>query len=100
MSSYICDKRIMKKEIVEIYSDASNNAVMRHPEREYPGSLVQGDTLHILIQDIKEAKDEVAEGNPQDAVDALAVIIETLEQRLKHYKNVLKEHGSELPFVE
>ena len=28
---------------VEIYADTSNYAMMRHPGRENPGSLIQGD---------------------------------------------------------
>ena len=33
---------------VEIFSDTTNRAVMRHPGRKFPGSLVQGDTLYGL----------------------------------------------------
>jgi len=33
---------------VEIYSDTSNAAVLRHPDRRFPGVLIQGDTLHSL----------------------------------------------------
>jgi len=90
----------MKKEQVEIYSDASNHAVMRHPGREFPGSLIQGDSLHCLLQDLKEAKDELANGDTEEAFEILGNIIENLTYRLDHYKKVLKEHGRELPFVE
>ena len=38
----------MHVESVEIYSDATNAAVMRHPGRRFPGMLIQGDTLHSL----------------------------------------------------
>src|SRR5262245_1747536 len=38
----------MHVEQVEIYSDVSNAAVMRHPGRRFPGVLVQGDTLYTL----------------------------------------------------
>ena len=33
---------------VEIYSDQTNAAVMRHPGRRFPGVLVQGDSLYAL----------------------------------------------------
>jgi hypothetical protein len=39
----------MKIESVEIYSDASNAAILRHPGRRFPGVLVQGDTLHSIV---------------------------------------------------
>lgn len=44
----------MKRVEVEIYSDASNLAVMRHPGRRLPGSLIQGDSLLILVQEAEE----------------------------------------------
>src|SRR5215467_14557846 len=40
----------MRVDQVEIFSDATNAAVMRHPDRRFPGLLVQGDTLSTLYQ--------------------------------------------------
>jgi len=90
----------MKKEEVEIYSDASNVAVLRHPGREFPGSLIQGDSLYNLLQNIKEAKQEIDNGDSSEASEILNDVIENLTFRLEHYKEVLKEHGRDLPFVE
>ncbi len=45
----------MKLEKVEIYSDAPNMAVMKHPGRQYPGSLIQGDSLFSLTQSAKRS---------------------------------------------
>jgi hypothetical protein len=44
----------MRIEPVEIYSDETNAAVMRHPERAFPGYLMQGDTLYLLCLDADE----------------------------------------------
>lgn len=88
----------MKKEEVEIYSDTSNMAVMRHPGRDFPGSLIQGDSLHCLIADLKEVKSELRDGKSLDAEDALVAVIERLEERMAHYIEVLNAHGKELPF--
>lgn len=90
----------MKKEEVEIYSDASNLAVMKHPGRAFPGSLIQGDSLHSLLQNIKEAQEELSNGNTAEASEILDDVIENLTYRLEHYKKVLQEHGHKLPFVE
>lgn len=38
----------MHVEPVEIYSDLSNGAIMRHPGRRFPGVLIQGDSLYLL----------------------------------------------------
>ncbi len=50
----------MHTESVEIYSDATNSAVMRHPGRRFPGVLVQGDTLHSMCVAADEACDDHA----------------------------------------
>jgi len=42
----------MRTEVVEIYSDQANAAVIRHPSRKFPGVLVQGDTLHLSCQPV------------------------------------------------
>ena len=89
----------MKKELVEIYSDASNQAVMRHPDRSFPGSLIQGDSLYSLVQDVEEAKTELEAGKQEDALEIIVEIIERLNDRLDHYKKVLNEHGHKLPFA-
>lgn len=90
----------MKKEEVEIYSDASNFAVLRHPGRHFPGSLIQGDSLYILLQNVIEAKEELDNGDGNAASEILEDVIEILADRLEHYKKTLREHGCELPFVE
>lgn len=38
----------MRSDSVEIYSDQTNAAVMRHPDRRFPGILIQGDSLYTL----------------------------------------------------
>ena len=40
----------MRSESVEIYSDTTNAAVLRHPGKKFPGVLVQGDTLYTMCQ--------------------------------------------------
>ncbi len=40
---------------VEIFSDETNRAVMRHPSRRFPGVLVQGDSLYALCALADEA---------------------------------------------
>ena len=85
-------------ELVEILSDASNYAVIRHPNRSFPGSLIQGDSLHALICDIDEAKRELASGNLEEVSDILASVLDDLRERMDIYKAALKENKIGLPF--
>ena len=90
----------MKKEEVEIYSDATNQAVMKHPGRSYPGVLVQGDTLYSICRDLDEVCREIKDGNISEAFGELNEIRNSMRERLNHYKVVLGEHDIELPFSE
>ncbi len=87
---------------VEIHSDATNFAVMRHPDRRFPGSLVQGDTLHTLWR-AADAACRCLSGEAPDVEGALVDIVwlrDALRDRVNHYKEVLAEHSLPLPFKE
>ena len=85
---------------VEIYSDQTNAAVMRHPDRRFPGVLVQGDSLYSLCVQADEAC-AVAKGKlGSDVYDELNDLRDALWGYLNHYKSVLGEHQISLPFSE
>ena len=83
---------------VEIYADDSNQAVIRHPSRNFPGSLIQGDTLNALVSDLAEAISDLESGNAEDCRDTLQVLHEKLSDRLQHYGSVLTAHSIDLPY--
>lgn len=86
----------MRTETVEIYSDQTNAAVLRHPGRRFPGVLVQGDTLHTLCFRADLACREVDRSSP--AYDDINEVRNALWGLLSHYKVVLREHEIPLPF--
>ena len=88
----------MRTADVEIYSDRSNQAVMRHPGRRFPGVLIQGDSLHNLCQQADRACAAAAGRLSADDYDELTELQDLLRSYLDHYKAVLAEHGMELPF--
>jgi len=88
----------MRTEAVEIFSDATNAAVMRHPGRQFPGVLIQGDTLHSMCR----RADVVCRGavKGSEAYDELNDLRNHLWELLTHYKAVLQVHDIPLPFYE
>lgn len=88
----------MRTEVVEIYSDQTNAAILRHPSRKFPGVLVQGDTLHSMCRSAddvcKDAKGVVASYTYEELND----LRNHLWSLLNHYKSVLGEHQVSLPF--
>jgi hypothetical protein len=90
---------MMHIESVEIYSDQTNAAVLRHPGRKFPGVLLQGDSLYALCMQADaaciEERDSLSSVN-----DELNDLRNRLWGLLNHYKSVLDEHGIPLPFSE
>lgn len=88
----------MRTEQVEIYSDATNAAVMRHPGRNFPGMLVQGDTLARLS---KMASAALACAKPEsEQWHDLKELADELQWRVDFYAQVLREHNIQLPFFD
>lgn len=88
----------MRIEQVEIYCDTVNAAVMRHPSRKFPGSLMQGDTLHILCGRLDELCENARGRLAEDDYAELNDLRNAFHERLNHYKAVLAEHDLPLPF--
>ena len=90
----------MRTATVEILSDATNAAVLRHPDRRFPGVLVQGDTLYSLCvaadASCRAAKPQL--GN--EVYEELNDVRNRLWSLLNHYKSVLHDHQLPLPFSE
>lgn len=90
----------MKLETVEVYSHASNNAVLKLNDRRFPGSLIQGDSLSILVSEITEARVAIETGDSEEAKEILGYVLERLTERLNIYAAALKAHNLELPYKE
>lgn len=88
----------MRLEQVEIFSDNVNSAVLRHPERRFPGILVQGDTLYGLCQRADVVCQKLSYNSP--GFDEMNNLRNALRGLLNHYKSVLGEHDLSLPFSE
>lgn len=90
----------MRIDRVEIYSDLTDRAVMRHPERRFPGVLIQGDALHSLCTRADDACVAAKEQLDADTYGHLNRLRNALWDYLTHYKVVLGEHEIPLPFSE
>lgn len=90
----------MHTEPIEIFSDATNAAVLRHPDRKFPGVLVQGDTLYTLCQSADFICAKAKSKLDEETSDELNQLRNRLWSFLKHYKSVLEEHQIPVPFSE
>ena len=90
----------MRTEEVEILSDQTNAAVMRHPTRRFPGILIQGDSMSNYCRLADDACRRLKEGDVEEAAHELNELRNMLWGQLTHYKSVLGEHDIALPFSE
>jgi hypothetical protein len=90
----------MRIEQVEIYSDATNRAIMRHPGRRFPGTLIQGDNMYDLCRRADAICAKVRSQLDSETYKELNDLRDILWAYLTHYKSVLLEHGIPLPFSE
>jgi hypothetical protein len=82
----------MKKEtLVEIFAEESNFAVIKLPSRNYPGVLIQGDSLGGLLGDVEDAI-ELFDSDKEEATEALKSLYEELKWRFEAYQKVCQEN--------
>jgi hypothetical protein len=90
----------MKIIALNVLSEQSNYAVVHMPGREFPGSVIQGDSLSILCAEAKAISSRLKELTCADE-ELLALAQEHQEKllgRLLHYQSVLAEHHAPLPY--
>lgn len=90
----------MRIEAVEIFSDQTNAAVMRHPQRHFPGVLIQGDALYALCRQADTACAGARRASGGKDCDELNDLRNRLWGYLNHYKAILGQHQMPLPFSE
>jgi hypothetical protein len=88
--------RMVEVKSIEVFSEASNTAIVRMPGRKFPGMVIQGDTFSNLVSLAEQIRRKATDGPLQDDADHL---LRLLSDRLAHYEQVLSENGIELPYV-
>lgn len=87
---------------LELLSEAGNHAVVRMPGRQFPGSVIQGDSLFVLCDDARSLSLCLLQlGITDEETLSLAQgLQEQLLDRLIHYQQTLAAHNLALPYSE
>ncbi len=81
-----------------VLDPAVNQAIVKMPDRKFPGVLVQGDSLHSLRGDVADAANSLRMGDVDGASSNLGIVLQRLDELLGHYEAVLKRAGVDLPY--
>jgi signal transduction histidine kinase len=87
----------MKSEVT-LLSPPANFAVVQLPGRNYPGVVVQGDTLHSLVEELREMQHSLQAREYEDLKVALDSLRDRLEGALQGYEAVCEERRIDLPY--
>jgi uncharacterized protein DUF6959 len=85
-------------ERVELLSKATNYAVVQLPGRKFPGVVVQGDSLHGIVQLLAKLRALAKAHNDEELTEGLAELHDLLQESSKRYEAVCKERGITLPY--
>jgi hypothetical protein len=85
-------------ESVKLLSNPGNYAVVQLPGRKFPGVVIQGDSLHSLVQNVDNLRQLANVGDVTEVRSGLAELSELLGTVITHYEAVCRECGIPLPY--
>jgi len=83
---------------VKLLSEPTNYAIVHLPTRNFPGVVVQGDSLNALVSELEEALKDIANQNFKEAADIIADRLDTLRAARGQYEKVCRENAITLPY--
>lgn len=83
---------------MELFSDEGNNAVLRLPGRQYPGVLIQGDTLHGLVERLSEAISALERKEFAEAEEVIRHLEVEFREVQSRYESAVRRGGVPLPY--
>jgi len=91
----------MDIEPLEVFARESNFAVIKPPGRNYPGAVIQGDSLASLCRTALQLARHVDRlpDAPSDLRDCAEEVADALLDRVLHFQAVLDAHNVDYPHV-
>ncbi len=83
----------------ELLTPSHNYAIVQLPERNYPGVVFQGDSLHVLLTDIIELQQLLKDGDLEELSESIEALKVDLAAIQNGYERVCHERNIELPYV-
>ncbi|MFB7784063.1 hypothetical protein ACFC1D_15315 [Streptomyces vinaceus] len=86
------------EDIGPILAVSGNYAVVQLPSRNSPAAAIQGDSLKILQETVKELSDCLATGDLEEARFPLNEIVTTISEMVSTYEDAARDLGFKLPY--
>ena len=89
----------MKRVEIEMLSETVNCPVVLIPGRKYPGVVVQGDSLKILLDLADDIEKSSAIGDAEELRENIVALKNKVGAYVQEYEATMKSHGKGLPYV-
>ncbi|WP_141808515.1 DUF6959 family protein [Nocardia bhagyanarayanae] len=83
----------------EIIGTEGDYSLVAWEGRRFPGLLVQGDSLSILLDTLEESISELREGNVDDGMFALEAALAAVRSMIGSYERLMAYSGHPLPYA-
>jgi len=88
----------MMNRTAKLLTPATNYAVVQLPKRAFPGVVFQGDSLHVILQKVSEARRHMAANRDEDALDIITDLETEFSEYLKRFEQACLENKIDLPY--
>ena len=88
----------MTKIEVESFSNTTNATVVRLPGRQFPGIVLQGDSLKILFDSASEVVQLSRGSRIPGLEDSAEEVVRLLNGYRQAYEEALRKHNQSLPY--
>jgi predicted RNase H-like HicB family nuclease len=85
-------------EQADLLTSGTNFAVVQLRGRNFPGVVVQGDSLSVLVAELRGILTLLEADDKAEAIDVTQQLFEHYSDVLQTYEFTCKKHGIELPY--
>ena len=83
---------------LEVYSQSINRGLVKMPSQNFPGLVLQGETLATLLKLDSTVHERSQNTDDSQLVDTARELTETIQKLVSHYESTLNRHNIPLPY--
>ena len=83
---------------LEVYSQSINRGVIRMPSQNFPGLLLQGETLSTLLSLARSVYEQSQKTTDMELIETSQQLRDDLQKLVSHFEATLTKHNIPLPY--
>ncbi len=83
---------------LEVYSQSIDRGIVRMQSQNFPGLVLQGETLSSLLKLAKATHEKSQNTSDMELIDTSRELMESIQKLVSHYEATLGKHNIPLPY--